>query len=87
MAKSRCPRVGGRVKFTPTAAAAAFYSPGTHPPIGAVGSITTVPVPGGRKTCMAGPRGGLVYVNWDGWGTTGVFKADLTRGQAGRRRK
>lgn len=77
--RKRCPREGIRVKFTPNMAAAMFYSPGTHPPIGAEGTITTLPTGRGRATCMPGPRGGLVYVDWKGWGTVGVFRQDLTK--------
>lgn len=84
MAK-KCPKLGLDVCFYPNAAAAAFYS--THPRIGSCGNVTSVPLPGGRKTCMPGPRGGLVYVNWiaphlpGGSHVEGVFRADLSYGR------
>jgi len=77
---TRCPPVGQRVIFAPTpSAVAAFYTDRYSPRSGMVGSVVAIPVPGGRKTCMMGPRGGLIYVEWDDFGVSGVFRADLVR--------
>lgn len=76
---------GDRVTFSPNAAAMQLYTAGTYPPVGTSGSVTTVSVPGGRKVNMPGPRGGMVYVKWDGWGTIGVFGVDLVRDYASAR--
>lgn len=71
---------GDRVTFTPTPAALQLYTAGTYPPPGTSGSVTTVQVPGGgRRTTMPGPRGGMLYVKWDGWNTVGVFPVDVVR--------
>jgi hypothetical protein len=84
---ARCPREGGRVKFNPYAGAMSLYTPGTHPSRGESGSITTVSLGSRRATCIPGPRGGLVYVKWDKFGTTGVFKTDLLFGLPSRKRR
>ncbi len=71
---------GDRVTFNPNPAALQMYTAGTYPPIGTSGSVTTVSVPGGgRRTTMPGPRGGMLYVKWDGYGTVGVFPVDVVR--------
>lgn len=75
MSGKSCPRVGARVKFVATAAARMFYD--GFPPPGAQGEVTTVPLPGGRKSCFPGPRGGMVYVKWDSGRVEGVFAKDL----------
>jgi hypothetical protein len=74
----RCPKEGLRVKFVPNPASLMLYSRtyGT-PPKGATGSVTSIPVPGGKKTCMPGPGGGLVYVEWDNWGVLSVSSHDI----------
>jgi len=69
-------REGQRAIFVPNPASLGLYS--NPPPIGATGSVTTVPLGGGRRsTYMKGPGGGLVYVKWDGHGTMGVSSFDL----------
>ncbi len=73
----RRPRVGMRVRFSPRPVSAGLY---TNPPeIGATGSVTTVPVPGGRRAYMPGPGGGLVFVKWDDGHVQGVSPIDLVR--------
>lgn len=73
----RGPREGARVKFLPTPASLALYSPPT-PTIGATGSVTSVPFGGGvRRTFLPGPGGGLVYVKWDDFGVMGVSSTDI----------
>ena len=47
------------------------------PAVGERGKVTTVPVPGGRSTSMRGPGGGLIYVDWDEIGVTGIAPQDL----------
>ena len=47
------------------------------PATGTEGVVTDIPVPGGRSTCLPGPRGGMVYVEWDNGRVEGVFKNDL----------
>lgn len=47
------------------------------PAVGERGKVTTVPVPGGRSTSMRGPGGGLIYVDWDRIGVTGIAPQDL----------
>lgn len=73
-----CPREGLRVVFNANPASRALYGYRV-PRNGEGGRVTTVPVPGGRKTCMRGPGGGLVYVKWDSGFTTGVSSIDLDR--------
>lgn len=80
----RCPREGRRVRFAPNPVSHAMYSRAyCLPKPGEAGTVTTVPLPGGRKTCMPGPGGGLVYVKWDGGCTVGVAPQDLARGKKG----
>lgn len=81
----KCPRKGSRVTFLPNPAARMFYD-SRSPDDGATGTVTDLPVGGGRRTCMPGPRGGLVYVNWDDGSVEGVFRADLKVGKPKRRR-
>lgn len=80
----KCPREGLRVRFEVNPAARMLYTRGTAPPPGTEGTIVTLPVPGGRRTCMPGPGGGLVYAAWDNWGTTGVFRAHAIRVDTGK---
>lgn len=47
------------------------------PAVGERGKVTTVPIPGGRSTSMRGPGGGLIYVDWDRIGVTGIAPQDL----------
>lgn len=74
----KCPREGQRVKFIPNPASLALYSRtyGT-PPEGTTGSVTSIPVGSRKSTCMPGPGGGLVYVEWDNWGVLGVSSHDI----------
>ena len=73
----KCPRVGTKVRAAVNPVSAMMYSPGHGPTDGATGVVTTVPLPGGRKTCLPGPGGGLVYVKWDDGRTFGVSRYDL----------
>ena len=73
----RCPREGLRVRFNPNPVSLLMYS--RPPRRGATGSVTTVPLPGGRRTCMKGPGGGLVYVKWDDGSFQGVSPIDLDK--------
>lgn len=73
-----CPREGTRVQFNPHPVSRRLYSR-PIPYAGEVGTIVTVPIPGGRKTCMRGPGGGLVYVKWPSIGTMGVSSIDLDK--------
>ena len=79
MAYGKCPKEGIRVRFVPNPAAAMFYTGAHEPRRGEFGTTVALPVPGGKKTCMPGPRGGLVYVDWDGAGVSGAFKRDIER--------
>jgi hypothetical protein len=72
-----------RVCFVANPVARALYERNV-PQSGECGTVTTVPVPGGRRTCMPGPRGGLVYVDWDRSSTSGVFRVDLKRESTGK---
>jgi hypothetical protein len=60
-----------------------LYDRSTPAP-GTEGTITDLPIPGGRSTCLPGEHGGLVYVSWDGGHVEGVFARDLV---AARRHK
>lgn len=71
-------REGTRVAFDPSAGSLALYS--QHPPVGAVGSVKSVPFGSTRRTFLPGPGGGLVYVDWDGYGFQGVSPLDLVLG-------
>lgn len=75
----RAPRVGTRVRFNPNPAALGLYTKGTAPRRGTVGTVTTVSLGSCRSNHMPGPRGGLVYVDWDDYGFAGVFLVDLEK--------
>lgn len=62
---------GKRVVFLPNAASRALYS--RAPKDGTEGTVATIPTAGGRSHVM----GGLVYVDWDGYGTQGVAQYDI----------
>lgn len=79
----KCPREGTRVKYNPNPASAMLDAGRHNLQPGATGSVTTVPLPGGRKTCMAGPGGGLVYVRWDDGSFVGVSRLDLEKAKKG----
>lgn len=72
--------------FEPNPAARMFYTHPHDPKPGARGTITSLPTGRGRQTCMPGPRGGLVYVNWDDYGTAGVFANDLRKSRGSKSR-
>jgi hypothetical protein len=75
---SRAPRSGTRVQFLPNDAAyAMFYRGSPSPSIYEKGTVKPIAGPGGPMTSMRGPRGGLVYVEWDSSGYSGVFLADI----------
>jgi len=75
---ARCPRGGLRVRFNPNPVSLMLYS--KPPPRGITGRVTTVPLGGGRRaTCMKGPGGGLVYVQWDDGSFQGVSPIDLDK--------
>lgn len=76
-----CPREGLRVRFNPNAASHALYS--KSPRRGEEGSVRSVPLGRGRATCMRGPGGGLVYVEWDYSGFVGVSSRDIDRAKKG----
>jgi hypothetical protein len=71
-------RVGTKVRFNPNPVSFGLYS---HPPIvGDVGKVTSVPFGGGvRKSFLAGPGGGLLYVAWEKSGVQGVSAIDAER--------
>jgi hypothetical protein len=78
----RCPKEGKRVRFVATPAAMGLYHSSSSyapppPKAGEEGTITSLPTGRGRSTCMPGPGGGLVYVDWDHAHTQGVFKHHL----------
>jgi hypothetical protein len=56
---------GLRVIFAPAADCDAAYSYPVPEP-GTRGTLTAVRVGRGLRTYLGGPRGGLVYVEWDG---------------------
>lgn len=70
-------RPGTRVRFAPTPVSLALYS--RAPTQGATGRVTTVPLGGSRRSYLAGPGGGLVYVAWDDGSFQGVSPNDLER--------
>lgn len=76
--KARCPREGLRVVFNPNPVSRMMYSYRV-PKAGTRGRVTTLPTGRGRTTCMRGPGGGLVYVDWDDGGTMGVSSIDLDK--------
>lgn len=79
----RCPPAGTRVCFHANPAARTLYS-GQAPGQGECGTVESVPTGGGRATCMPGPLGGLVYVNWDRSRFEGVFRSHLTNEKTGK---
>jgi hypothetical protein len=70
------PRVNTRVRFQPSPASLGLY---THAPnVGEEGMVRPVAMGGGKKkTFMAGPGGGLLYVEWDQSGFIGVSLYDV----------
>jgi hypothetical protein len=44
---------------------------------GSCGTVTSVTVPAGQRTFLAGPRGVLVFVAWDDGPVLGVSPRDL----------
>lgn len=85
MAK-KCPREGTRVRFNANPAAMMLYRSGSPsaPRHGEEGSVTSIPVGRGSRTCMPGPGGGLVYVDWENAHTQGVFRNHLTNVRTGK---
>lgn len=84
----RCPRAGTRVTFTGTPAAVAFYrsAPPPYnrsPEPGESGTVTAIAGFKGQMTCMPGPGGGMVYVDWDRAGVTGVLRNHTSLSKAG----
>lgn len=80
----RCPKEGTRVRFNPTPVSRALYSRAyCLPKTGASGVVTSIPTGRGRRTCMPGPGGGLVYVAWDGGCTVGVSSYDVEKVKGG----
>lgn len=71
---SATPRAGAKVCFRPTAASLALYETAPHP--GTMGTVVAIPVGGKRVTMLPGPGGGVLYVEWDGFGVVGVFPSD-----------
>ena len=81
---AKCPRKGTKVVFTPNPASAQLYSYRV-PKAGTTGTITDVPLGGGRRqTCMPGPGGGLVYVKWADGSTMGVSAYDVQKAKKGK---
>jgi hypothetical protein len=75
-----CPREGLRVEFNPSAASHVLYRDYPNlPKRGERGTVTSISLGHRRATCMRGPGGGLVYVDWDGGGTAGVSSFDIDR--------
>jgi hypothetical protein len=70
-------REGDRLVFQPTPASLVLYS--DHPPLGAEGVVTEVSIGNRRVAQIPGPGGGLVYVEWDGYGLYGVSTVDVAR--------
>lgn len=61
--KSRSYPESLRVVFAPNPVSLALY---TRPPAyGTKGKVIKMPLPGGRRTFLPGPGGGLLYVQWD----------------------
>lgn len=78
--RTRCPREGLRVQYNPSPASHVLYSDYPDPPRhGERGTVVSIPLGGRRATCMRGPGGGLVYVDWDRGGTFGVSSIDIDR--------
>lgn len=69
---------GTAVIYNPSPASRACYSGTARTmPKGATGAVTLMALPRGKRTYMPGPGGGLVYVDWDNYGTFGVSPLDL----------
>ena len=76
----RCPKAGTRVRFAPNPASMALYSRSyCLPKAGEPGEVITIPTGSGRRTCMPGPGGGLVYVRWAGGCVVGVSSYDVEK--------
>ena len=75
----RVPRVGTRVVFKPSKAARMLYTKSNDPRPGEEGTVSTVSHGCARRHFMLGPRGGLVYVQWDNAPFSGVFLPDIER--------
>ena len=68
---------GLRVVFAPNPVSRVLYSYPVPEP-GTRGTVTEARVGGSLRTLVAGPGGGLVYVEWDGDGLVcGVSMRDL----------
>jgi hypothetical protein len=68
---------GLRVVFSPDPVSRALYSYRVPEP-GTRGTVAAAWTAGGLRTYLAGPGGGLVYVQWDGDGLVcGVSMRDL----------
>jgi hypothetical protein len=67
--KPRAYPEGTRVVFAPGPVSGALYS--TRPSYGSRGVVVSVPLPGGKRTFLAGPGGGLLYVKWEGYASNG----------------
>lgn len=72
-----CPREGLLVEYKPSAVSHALYS--QAPRRGERGRVISIPLGRGRATCMRGPGGGLIYVDWEKSGTFGVSSVDIDR--------
>jgi hypothetical protein len=49
------------------------------PKAGEVGEVIAIPTASGRRTCMPGLMGGLVYVRWAGGCMVGVPPYDIKK--------
>lgn len=77
LGSTRCPPEGMRVVYRPNPASHALYM--RPPRIGERGSVTSIPLGARRATCLPGPGGGLVYVDWDEAGPRGIAPGDIER--------
>lgn len=77
--EKRCPKAGLRVCFRSSGIP---YRDSPSP--GECGTVDKIMLPGGKATCLSGPRGGLVYVRWDRVRFQGVFRSDLVRERSGK---
>ena len=69
---------GLRVVFSPNPASRLLYSYRV-PVLGTRGAVSAIHTIGGLRTYLAGPGGGLVYVEWDAGGLVcGLSMRDLT---------
>jgi hypothetical protein len=76
---ARCPREGTRLMFNTNPASRMLYSDNYRlPPAGTIGTVTAVAIGIGKRTCMPGPGGGLIYVDWGEYGIMGVAPRDVT---------